>query len=202
MTGGNRVAETSIPNNYRQSALSSITHTLHDTFIRHRTRARERGPAPTRADITVPARRPRVSRLSSLSREEEKIKTLAHHTHTGSHRHRLHHRRPIIIIIYHRLHRLRHGGPTRLHTIAPHRHTASHHRFELFVIIVNQSLSIKRVIVFPHIRCLKATVLNRQHRRTGPFLSHSLICRAATFSIWPRPRFNRMYIHINVSSTQ
>lgn len=175
MTGGNRVAETSIPNNYRQSALSSITHTLHDTFIRHRNaRARTRSCTHTRRHHGSSQKAPSFSTLISLARRRKNKNARAPHTHRVA-------SSPSSPSSTHHHHHLSSSSSSSSRRAdSPHRHTASHHhRFEFFVIIVNQSLSIKRVIVFPHIRCLKATVLNRQHRRTGPFLSHSLICRAA-----------------------
>lgn len=175
MTGGNRVAETSIPNNYRQSALSSITHTLHDTFIRHRNaRARTRSCTHTRRHHGSSQKAPSFSTLISLARRRKNKNARAPHTHRVA-------SSPSSPSSTHHHHHLSSSSSSSSRRAdSPHRRTASHHhRFEFFVIIVNQSLSIKRVIVFPHIRCLKATVLNRQHRRTGPFLSHSLICRAA-----------------------
>lgn len=89
----------------------------------------------------------------------------------------------------------RHAPPSSPTTVS------NHHR---------QSFSIKRVIVFirPHIRCLKATVLIRQHRRTAPYISvflhasHIAVGRLS-FSIWPRPRFNRTFLSLyDFSSTQ
>lgn len=98
-------------------------------------------------------------------------------------------------------------SPRRLFLLlAMHHH---HHRQPFRIIIVNL-FSIKRVIVFirPHIRCLKATVLIRQHRRTAPYISvflhasHIAVGRLS-FSIWPRPRFNRTFLSLyDFSSTQ